>query len=86
MLGAKLSEAYPVVPLAEQHALSIGMFSYMDDLFFGLYADPAVLPEVDELPALSRARDRRARGTPAAGARGRRRGAPASSARLRAQR
>ena len=51
MLGAKLSEAYPVVPLAEQHALSIGMFSYMDDLFFGLYADPAVLPEVEEVPA-----------------------------------
>ena len=51
MLGAELSEAYPVVPLAEQHALSIGMFSYRDALFFGLYADPEALPEVDELPA-----------------------------------
>ena len=50
MLGAKLSEAYPVVPLADKHSLSIGMFSYMDDLFFGLYADPEVLPEVDALP------------------------------------
>ena len=50
MLGAKLSEAYPVVPLAENHSLSIGMFSYMDDLFFGLYADPGVLPEVSQLP------------------------------------
>ena len=50
MLGAELSEAYPVVPLAEQHALSIGMFSYRDALFFGLYADPEALPEVDELP------------------------------------
>ena len=50
MLGAELSEAYPVVPLAEQHALSIGMFSYRDALFFGLYADPGALPEVDQLP------------------------------------
>lgn len=52
MLGAELSEAYPVVPLAEQHSLSIGMFSYRDDMFFGLYADPERLAEVDELPRL----------------------------------
>jgi hypothetical protein len=52
MLGAELSEAYPVVPIAEQHSLSIGMFSYRDDMFFGLYADPQTLPEVQELPAL----------------------------------
>jgi hypothetical protein len=45
-----LSEAYPVVPLAEQHALSIGMFSYREHMCFGLYADPQVLPEVSELP------------------------------------
>jgi diacylglycerol O-acyltransferase len=51
MLGAELSEAYPVVPLAEQHALAIGMFSYCDSLCFGLYADPEALPEVDQLPA-----------------------------------
>ena len=51
MLGAELSEAYPVVPLAEQHALSIGMFSYRDSLFFGIYADPEALPEADQLPA-----------------------------------
>ena len=50
MLGAELSEAYPVVPLAEQHALSIGMFSYRDSMFFGLYADPGALPEVESLP------------------------------------
>jgi WS/DGAT/MGAT family acyltransferase len=52
MLGAELSEAYPVVPIAEQHALSIGMFSYRDHMFFGLYSDPQTLPEVRELPAL----------------------------------
>ena len=50
MLGAELSEAYPVVPLAEQHALSVGMFSYMDHMCFGIYADPEALPEAGRLP------------------------------------
>jgi hypothetical protein len=71
MLGAELTEAYPVVPLSEQHALSIGMFSYRDHMCFGLYADPEVLPEVRELPklldreiaALARPPRRRRRGT-----------------------
>ena len=52
MLGAELSEAYPVVPIAAEHALSIGMFSHRDHMFFGLYADPETLPEVHELPGL----------------------------------
>jgi diacylglycerol O-acyltransferase / wax synthase len=56
MSGATLREAYPVVPLAEGHTLSIGMFSYRDWMFFGLYADPEALPEVRRLPgALERA-------------------------------
>ena len=56
MAGAVLREAYPVVPLAEGHTLSIGMFSYRDWMFFGLYADPEALPEVRRLPgALERA-------------------------------
>lgn len=77
MLGAELSEAHPVVPLGGEHALSVGMFSYRDDMFFGLYADPEALPEVHELPrlidreivALARlrgARRRRGEHTPAA--------------------
>jgi diacylglycerol O-acyltransferase len=52
MLGAELSEAYPVVPIGEQHSLSIGMFSYRDHMFFGLYADPEALPEARDLPRL----------------------------------
>jgi diacylglycerol O-acyltransferase len=52
MLGAELSEAYPVVPVAEGHALSIGMFSYRDHMHFGLYSDPEALPDADRLPAL----------------------------------
>jgi diacylglycerol O-acyltransferase / wax synthase len=52
MLGAELSEAYPVVPIAEEHSLSIGMFSYRDHMFFGIYADPETLPEARKLPKL----------------------------------
>ena len=67
MLGAELCEAYPVVPLADGHSLSIGMFSYLDRVFFGVYADPTALPEAQTLPKaleaaiLSLARRRRTR-------------------------
>jgi diacylglycerol O-acyltransferase / wax synthase len=50
MLGAELIESHPVVPIAEGHALSIGIFSYRDILGFGLYADPDAFPQVDDLP------------------------------------
>jgi diacylglycerol O-acyltransferase len=51
MLGAELEEAYPVVPLSEDHALSVGMFSYRDAIFFGCYAHPGAFPDAsDELP------------------------------------
>jgi diacylglycerol O-acyltransferase len=50
LLGAELIEAYPVIPLPEGHALSIGMFSYRDRLCFGAYADPSALPAVNALP------------------------------------
>ena len=52
MLGCRMLDAYPVVPLAEDHSLSIGMFSYDDRMFFGAYADPNALPEVRDLPRL----------------------------------
>jgi diacylglycerol O-acyltransferase / wax synthase len=48
MLGAELEEAYPVVPLSEDHALSVGMFSYRDSIFFGCYTNPAAFPEAAE--------------------------------------
>jgi WS/DGAT/MGAT family acyltransferase len=51
MLGAELIEAHPVVPIAQGHALSIGIFGYRDRLHFGFYADPHVFPEARELPA-----------------------------------
>jgi diacylglycerol O-acyltransferase len=51
MLGAELAEVHPVVPIPEGHALSIGIFTYRDSAFFGLYADPEALPDVERLPA-----------------------------------
>jgi diacylglycerol O-acyltransferase len=49
MLGCELQEAYPVVPLADRHALSIGLTTIKDQAFFGVYADDASLPDADVL-------------------------------------
>jgi diacylglycerol O-acyltransferase len=49
MLGCELAEAYPVVPIADRHALSIGMTTIGDRACFGLYADPQSLPSGDRL-------------------------------------
>ena len=51
LLGARAVEAYPVVPLSDRHALSVGIFSLHDRLCFSGYADPVVLPQVAELPS-----------------------------------
>jgi hypothetical protein len=37
------------VPIADRHALSIGMTTLGDTAFFGLYADPKALPNIDRL-------------------------------------
>jgi hypothetical protein len=47
--GCRLREIYPVVPLAERHALSIGMTTVEDRACFGLYADEETLPDADAL-------------------------------------
>jgi diacylglycerol O-acyltransferase len=47
MLGCRLDEAYPVVPLPENHALSIGMTAIDQTACFGTYVDPVALPEAD---------------------------------------
>jgi len=49
MLGCELAEAYPVVPIADRHALSIGLTTVGDGAYFGLYADPEALPNGDGL-------------------------------------
>jgi len=56
LLGCELQEAAPVIPLPDDHALAVGIFSYRDRVTFAAYADPSALPEVRSLPgALSAA-------------------------------
>ena len=47
MLGCELEEAYPVVPIADRHALSIGVTTIRDQACFGVYADREVVPDAD---------------------------------------
>jgi diacylglycerol O-acyltransferase len=49
MLGCELEAAYPVVPIADEHALSIGMTTIRDHVCFGLYAASESLPDSDRL-------------------------------------
>jgi diacylglycerol O-acyltransferase / wax synthase len=49
LLGCELTHAYPVVPLAESHALSIGMTTIQSEACLGLYADRQTLPDADRL-------------------------------------
>ena len=49
MLGCPLEAAYPVVPLADSHALSVGMTTVGDRACFGVYADREALPDADTL-------------------------------------
>jgi diacylglycerol O-acyltransferase len=56
LLGCRLREAAPVIPIPEGHALSIGIFTTGDVMTFGAYADPDSLPEIDGMAhALERA-------------------------------
>ena len=63
MLGARVEEAFPLVPLSEDHALSVGIFGYLDRAHFGFYADPGALPDVRDLPAAVDAEIRALAGT-----------------------
>jgi diacylglycerol O-acyltransferase len=49
LLGCELEEAYPVVAIADRHALSIGMTTIKDEACFGVYADCEALPDADLL-------------------------------------
>jgi hypothetical protein len=64
LFGCELQEVYSVVPIAQRHALAIGMVRYRTELFFGCYADPDALPSVHALPALLEAELRALRGPP----------------------
>src|SRR6266480_537640 len=50
LLGRRIREIYPFVPLSPQnHALSIGMISYDGRIYFGLAGDRDVVPDLDDL-------------------------------------
>ncbi len=50
LLGRRLLEVYPIVPLSPQgHALSIGVVSYDGGVFFGLAGDRHELADIDAL-------------------------------------
>jgi hypothetical protein len=50
--GAQVTSVFPVIPLSDGHALSIGVLSYHGSMHFTAYADPVTLPEARELPTL----------------------------------
>jgi diacylglycerol O-acyltransferase len=49
MLGCEMEAAYPVVPIADRHAVSIGMTTIRDQACFGIYAASEMLPDSDRL-------------------------------------
>jgi len=49
LLGARLQEIYPLVPLFSRQALGIALFSYAGGLFWGFDADWDALPDLHEL-------------------------------------
>jgi diacylglycerol O-acyltransferase / wax synthase len=49
MKGCELQEAYPIVPIADRHAVSIGITTIKEGAFFGIYADRETLPDAEVL-------------------------------------
>jgi WS/DGAT/MGAT family acyltransferase len=45
--GVRMEEMFPIVPLARNQALSIGVTSYHGGVFYGLNADREAMPDVD---------------------------------------
>ncbi len=48
LLGCEMLTAYPVVPLFENQALVVGLFSYNGGLFWGLNADWETIPDLHD--------------------------------------
>ncbi len=56
LLGRRIREIYPYVPLSPQnHAVSLGLISYDGRVFFGLAGDRDVVPDLDDFAAALRA-------------------------------
>jgi WS/DGAT/MGAT family acyltransferase len=50
-MGARLLEAYPMVPLSRNMSLGVAILSYCGGLHLGLYADADAWPDLDDLVA-----------------------------------
>jgi hypothetical protein len=49
LLGRKLNDVFPLVPLVRDHGLGIAVMSYESSLDFGLLGCADLVPDVDEL-------------------------------------
>jgi len=47
--GGRVQSIYPVIPIPDRHALSIGVMTYDSGAHFACYADPRALPGVERL-------------------------------------
>jgi WS/DGAT/MGAT family acyltransferase len=50
--GARVASIYPVIPVPDGHAFSLGVLSYGGGLHFSAYADPGVLGRMTRFPAM----------------------------------
>ena len=51
MRGCRLDAAFPVIPLADDHGVSVGMTTIAGRACFGVYADPVAVPDAAVLAA-----------------------------------
>ncbi len=51
LMGARMIEAFPIVPLTRNTSVVVGILSYDGTLYFGLFADRDACPDVDHLAA-----------------------------------
>ena len=49
VLGRKMVEAYPYVPIGDNVRISVAIFSYLDRFSFGITADYSAAPDLDTL-------------------------------------
>src|SRR6202007_2439970 len=50
ILGRKMLQAHPYVPIADNVKISIAVLSYLGQLSFGITAEPSAPPDPDVLP------------------------------------
>ncbi len=51
LMGARMLEAFPIVPLTRNTSVVVGILSYDGTLHFGLFADRDAVPDIDHLAA-----------------------------------